>query len=314
MVSAIAIAIGALITAGLIPSASRELIELIQAAASGTHLGFDAALLMVKDKISRIFLVIILPIVCSMALVALFATLLMTKFMVAFESLKPNFAKFNPVSGAKNIFSLDKLYDVINNLLFFIYISLLLYTIISSNTRNAVYSVFCGVNCINEIFSNAIILLVAAAVAYLLVVSGFDFIIQNALFKRKQKMTKDEVKREHKESEGDPHIKSQRKQIARDIVETPGFKDITHVVASQTVAVAFRYDKTDCPNPFVILKVKGDAALSLKRKVLRMGKQVVNLPAVADSLYKATTAGDEAPTNSYDEIREVIKKGQAEES
>lgn len=310
VISAIAIAIGVMIIVGLVPIAIRELKEVTQVAIEGTHQEFERSILSVKDEILDVLIFVLTPIIAAMALITVFATLLLTRFLFSFENLKPKFEKFNPINGFKNIFSIDKVYEVGSNLFFFSFAGIILFFLIKIDFKNAIYSSFCGVSCVTTIFVGLIFKLVFSIVIYLLVLAGFDYIIQNVLFKRQQKMTKDEIKRESKESEGDPHVKGQRKQIAQEIVDSFGVKDITHLVVSQACVVGFRYDEEDCPNPFLITKVKGEAASALVRKIRSQSLPIVNLPAIANGLYKGAPTGSFIPSNFFEDIKLVLQKAQ----
>src|SRR5207237_10417044 len=116
----------------------------------------------------------------------------------------------------------------------------------------------------------AMLKLMKAAVVVFVVLGPVDFAVQKWLFIRDQRMSKDEVKREHKESEGDPELKGKRKQIAEEMVnEAPARKAVPGSavgVASPThFAVALRYVPGETPLPVITAKGVEEQALEIRR-------------------------------------------------
>ena len=117
-----------------------------------------------------------------------------------------------------------------------------------------------------------------------------DYVVQRLIFLKQQKMSKDEVKREWKEDEGDPQLKGERKAIARELAFSSSKATVamaTAVVVNPThYAVALRYAPDECGLPVVIAKgVDAEAAL-IREAALAEGVPIIGNPPLARALYK----------------------------
>lgn len=245
-------------------------------------------------------------IIIGMAVLTALAGFTLAEFKFAPESLKPKFEKFNPVNGAKQIFSLIKLYQFLNNIVFVFVATTIAGTLAYLNFANNINAIRCGAHCYLELYENLFLVVTASICIYLAVMAFFDFKIQNFLFKRQQKMTKDEVKREHKEDSGDPTIVAKRREIAQETIYGMGFKDITHAVQSQSVVVGFVYRKKDFPNPMVVIKTVQPNVAATVRRLRRQGTPVINLPEIAQKIAKNSKIGEFIARSLYDEATKVI--------
>jgi type III secretion protein U len=123
-------------------------------------------------------------------------------------------------------------------------------------------------------------------------------------------MSKDEVKREHKNSEGDPHIKGQRKQLARQMVDEA--KPKQSVAGAQAVivnpthyAVAIRYAPEECGLPCITAKGVDDEALKLREEAQALGIPIIGNPPLARALY-LVKLNDPVPEALFETVAEVL--------
>jgi type III secretion protein U len=132
-------------------------------------------------------------------------------------------------------------------------------------------------------------LLDVAAIVYL-VIGAADYGIQKWQFLRQNKMTKDEVKRESKDREGDPRLKSERRKLAREFATTAPSLSMSRanmlVVNPTHYAVAVRYEPRETPLPIVIARGVDEQAATLRRIALSLSVPIVANPPVARALYK----------------------------
>lgn len=304
---AIYLVFGVLTLFALLPNVAPLLAEFMSIAISGTYQDWNATILALKEKGGEILLNFVIPFLVTCTFVVVFATLFLSQFLFSIENLKPKFEKLNPVQGFKNMISLDKFYELVINVVFLGFVFLLTYLTISENFENSINSIYCGYKCELAIFLSMAQKICYLILLYFIVVGGVDYVVQNVLFKRKQKMTKDEVKREHKQSEGDPAIKGKRKQIAREAIEGPSMKDITHAVASHTTVFAFQYDSKKRPVPTTVFKSRGEGAISVKRRLRSSGIKVVELPDIADKLYKQFQIGQQITQDYVEALQRVFE-------
>lgn len=224
-----------------------------------------------------------------LGVLTLLANLLLNQFNFAPKALEPKFEKLNPVNGFKNMFSWTTVYNFVRMTVIFLTISVVCYVLIVQNLRDGVEASICGMQCLAEVFSYMVVVMTSLIILVLLICAAIDYRIQDALFKKQQKMTKDEVKREYKDSEGNPEIKGARHNIAEENIYLPTMREVTHVVYSSTALVALMH----VPNsaPYVVMKGTGSNVSKLQQKFRAMGKKCVNLPGPATELHKIARIG-----------------------
>ncbi|WP_282093185.1 EscU/YscU/HrcU family type III secretion system export apparatus switch protein [Epibacterium ulvae] len=267
---------------------SRALSDVFDASLDGIHLSLEENKTAILEAAPGPFTYTI-ALTIFLAILVTFVTLLLNRFNFAPKALQPKFEKFNPVNGLKGMFSKNTLYNFGRSLSYFIVCGLILYFMIKRNIPNMVQASYCGERCIIEFAIPIILTTVAVILSTQVVLAFLDFKAQTAMFMKQMKMTKDEVKREHKGQEGDPMIKSTRKQIAREDAEMPSMNEVTHVVFSNSHLVAVIYYEGAAP--YVVMKVKGKGILKLVQKFKSHGAECVNLPSVAHDFYRVAKIG-----------------------
>ncbi|WP_309897440.1 EscU/YscU/HrcU family type III secretion system export apparatus switch protein [Archangium sp.] len=150
--------------------------------------------------------------------------------------------------------------------------------------------------------------------AWVLVVLGVgDYALARRRHVKDLMMTREEVKREHKESEGDPHHKSQRKALHRQLAAggpARGVQKASVVVVNPThIAVALRYATEDCEAPYLVAKGREADALGLRREAERLGIPVVRDVPLARSLVHYDV-GEEIPEELYQAAAAVLRVAQ----
>jgi type III secretion protein U len=144
---------------------------------------------------------------------------------------------------------------------------------------------------LSKLFWSLLIKLFAVAVAVFIVIGVIDVKLQRVLFLRKLKMSKDEVKRERKQMDGDPKIKAERKKLAREFATSAapaqrvGFANAL-IVNPTHYAVAIRYAPAEHPLPLVIARGMDESAAQLRRFARDANVPIIGNPPVARALYK----------------------------
>lgn len=147
-------------------------------------------------------------------------------------------------------------------------------------------------------------------VAAMAVLAGVDFAVARLRFLKKNKMTREEAKREYREDEGDPQIRSRRKRRHRELskgrasVEVP--KADALVVNPTHVAVAIRYRKDESAAPRVISKGKGKLAEVMRELAREHGVPIVEDIALARLLYKRVKVGGEVPADTFKAVAAIL--------
>ena len=152
--------------------------------------------------------------------------------------------------------------------------------------------------------------LVFATAALMLAIAGFDWLWQRQRFLKRMRMTKEEQKEEFKNSEGDPHFKAKRRQIAiqrsrrRMMAAVP---NATMVVMNPThYAVALRYEAGETNAPQCVAKGMDAVALKIRALAEEHGVPVIEDPPLARALYAAVELDDFIPPAHYEAVAKLI--------
>ncbi len=251
-----------------------------------------------------------IPLLLVVGFAAIVISMAQTKLLVNFKSLKPKFDRMNPIQGIKKLFSLKGFIEVLKSLLKIFLLMYIIYICISKkldmlpklidSTIDEV-ALFTG-NVIFDIINKVVIAFAAIAVA--------DYIYQRFQYIKNLRMTKQEVKEEYKNIEGDPQIKGKIKQKqqemsrARMMQEVPAadvvIKNPTHF------AVALKYDHINQGAPVVVAKGQDHVALKIIDIAEKNDVAVVENIPLARALYAAVEIGSEIPAEFYNPVAEIL--------
>ncbi|WP_273795010.1 EscU/YscU/HrcU family type III secretion system export apparatus switch protein [Brucella intermedia] len=245
---------------------------------------------------------------------ALLLGLFFNGFSFAPKALTPKFQKLNPVNNAKSLLSLSTLTNFLRLLVHFSLLSVILYITIYDTIGDASRASQCELNCLANLFSYIIKRDIYIILGLYIVIGLIDYKVQSLLFLRKNKMSKEEIKTERKNQEGDPRIKGARKSIAMRDANLPGLRQATHIVYGEDVLVAILYNPNGRSRPFVLAKVKGAAVSRIRDGCKRLGLPALYLPAVALEFYKIGAIGEYLPPRSAIGMEKILRSCEAAET
>ena len=205
-------------TAGLFHTGVKSFQELFTAAIALANEEPGAAFATMTGKSLETLLKVVLPLAVACIVGVLAGSYLQVGFMFAFEAMKPDLNKMNPLEGVKKIFSLKNLMEFVKSLLKVAVLSLLLYFIIKDSIDPLMQLPLTDIQTVPDVFEKMFLLFLLPFMGVYIVVAAADYFLQRFLFIRQMKMTKDEVKREYKQQEGSPEIKGQRKSLHREMI------------------------------------------------------------------------------------------------
>ncbi len=250
------------------------------------------------------------PVVAVAVLCAVAATFAQTRFLVSGESIKPKFSRLSPLQGIKRLFSLKSVIETLKNLIKIILLLSIVYLSIrdmfleSSNYLYADLSAAAGH--LVEVAGAMVLRICIAFVA----VAALDFFYQWWDYERNMKMTKQEVKEEYKQMEGDPQVKGKIKEIQRRraqqrmMQQVPG-ADV--VIRNPThFAVALRYKPEVDEAPIVLAKGQDNVALRIVEIAERNQVAVIENVPLARALYAQTELNQLIPPDLYEAVAEVL--------
>ncbi len=255
-------------------------------------------------------LVICLPVLIVAVVAAFVVNVVQVKWQVTTKPLKPKFNKFNPANGIKRIFSKDKIFELIKDVA---KIALIFY-IAYSELRDAAgavvalydFSLKQAVVYIGEF----VIDLGIKLSAFYLVVGLADYIYQKLKFKRDLRMTKQEVKDEYKQQEGDPQVKGRIKSKMREVSQRRMMQKLPEadvVITNPThFACAIKYDKAVSEAPVLIAKGADYLAQKIKEAAKENQIPIVENKPLARMLYYNVDLDSEIPRELYQMTAEVL--------
>jgi len=229
--------------------------------------------------------------------------------LVATEALQPKLDKLNPINGLKQIFSKKKLIELFITVGKAALIAFMMYGAIHGQLGNILTLAGGEPKDSYEAFMSLLRNIFHLIIVVCLVLGVIDFTVQKYFHKKDLMMDHEEIKREFKESEGDPMVKGQRKQLARQWAnEAPAAKTekANALVVNPThFAVAMFYDAEDALVPVVLAKGKDEVAQAMIRRAHECGIPVIRHVWLARTLY--ATCRDEmvVPRSSYQAVAQV---------
>jgi flagellar biosynthesis protein FlhB len=258
--------------------------------------------------------------VISLTLATLFGVCLILAFAINYlqigsifsvESLSPKFSKINPTEAFKNKFLKAKAYIELVKTIFKIVITAVLVGSILWSSRQDIfnlitYSPEVSVSFLMNLFIN---IGLKVGIAFVLI-GGADFMLQKFLHRKELRMTKKEVKDEYKEMEGDPYIKSKRRQIHREIIAQSmanAVRKADVVVANPThVAIAISYNRGEMDAPRIVAKGADFMAAQMREIATEANVPIMRDIPLARTLYELDIE-DEIPENLYESVAVVLR-------
>ena len=255
-------------------------------------------------------LIILLPVLLIGFAVAFVSDLFQVKWRPTSKPLQPKFSKLNPLNGIKKIFSAQSLVELVKSVAKILLIALVTYSYIKkkSGLLYALYdmSMMQAVNLIGE----TVIELGIRISAIYMIIAGADFMYQKYKFKNDMKMTKQEVKEEYKNAEGDPEIKGKIKARMREASQRRMMQAIPKadvVITNPThYAVAIRYDTEVAPAPIVVAKGSDYLAQKIKQIARENNVEIVEDKPLARMLFANVDVDKQIPPELYQAVAEIL--------
>ena len=254
--------------------------------------------------------IMILPIALSAAIGGIISALMQFGFIFTTKPLIPNLGKINPIKGLKNLFSLKKLIEGIKIVLKVAIVLTVAFIFLISFSKEMPTVVF--LNYLKQLIwlRDKAIILIGVMLLILAILALIDLLLVRFQYFKSLRMSKQEIKDEFKQMEGDPQIKARIKKLQMELAKKRMMQNVPSadvVVTNPThYAVALRYDKNKERAPRVIAKGINYLALRIKEIALENGVQIVENPSLARELYKSCEIDEEIPQKLYQAVAEVL--------
>ena len=254
--------------------------------------------------------ILLAPIAIAIMIAGVLGNVAQFGFLFTTKTIQPKLSKINPISGLKNLFSLKKLFEGVKiTLKVFIAFGVgfyLFYSWLVEIPKVELFDLFTQIKWIVE----KVVILVWVMIAIFLVFAVIDFTYQRYSYKKSLKMSKQEIKDEMKNTEGNPEIKAKIRQIQMKMASQRMMTEIPKadvVVTNPThYAVAIRYDRTKDKAPRVIAKGIDHLAQRIKEIARENDVMIVENKPLARQLYAEVELESEIPEQFYKAVIEVL--------
>ncbi len=238
------------------------------------------------------------------------ANLIQSGFLFSLEPLKPSLNKLNPIEGFKNLFSKRAIFNLIKTLLKFILIGVVAFGFVKDNIDKILSVSGVGVFGVFAFIKDLIFHLIVRVIAVMLLLGIIDYVFQRYDYKKRLRMTKHEVKEEWKQAEGDPMIRSMRRQKQRQMSMNrmmAEVSDATVVITNPThLAIALRYEENVDEIPVLVGKGADYTAGKIREIAKDNDIPIIENKPLAQVLYKQVDIGEEVPPSLYQAVAEIL--------
>jgi flagellar biosynthetic protein FlhB len=250
------------------------------------------------------------PVLAATVMAGLLAGGLQNRFRTASEALEVNWGKLNPVEGLKRVFSMRSATPTLIGVVKLSVIIALVYGVVKSVLTDPIFHSSVDVARIASFMAESSFRLVLRVAMALLVLASADYGYQIWRTNRDLMMTKEEVKEENKNTEGNPQIKAQQRRKHRAntkrkmLMEVP--KADVVVVNPTHIAVALRYDRKTMKAPKIVAKGSRLNALRIREIAKQHQVPILENKPWARLMFKYGRVGGEIPAQLYAAVAEVL--------
>lgn len=242
--------------------------------------------------------------------IAILVSIVQVGWKASAKPMEPKLSKFNPINGFKRIFSKESLFNLVMAIIKIVLIALIAYFSVrdKANDLFVLYEISLkqAISLVGEIILDTGLKI---SLVYL-IVGLADFIYQKRKFSEDMKMTKQEVKDEYKNTEGDPQIKGRQRRKMQEASQRRMMQDVPKadvVITNPThFAVALKYDANTGKAPVLLAKGEDYVALKIKEVAKENHVEIVENKPLARMIYHNVDIGAEIPPELYQAVAEVL--------
>ena len=253
---------------------------------------------------------IVAPIIALLVLAAFAINYAQVGVLFTLQPLTPKAERLSPLSGLKRIFSSKGLVELAKGLFKIGAVVYVTYLTIAADMNDFVAYMDMGVGQIFALSGDITLTLAFRIVLLLLVMAILDYSFQRWDYEKNLRMTRQEVREEVKQQEGDPMMRSRVRNLQREMSQQRMMDDVMTadvVVTNPThVAVALKYDMENMPAPLVVAKGQRLVAQRIKEIARDAGIPLVENKPLARALFKVVRIGDEIPEDLFKAVAQVL--------
>jgi flagellar biosynthesis protein FlhB len=249
------------------------------------------------------------PVAMGAALIGALVEFLQVGALFTTKPLEPKLDKLNVIQGLKNMFSKKQLVEMVKSMFKIFITGYVVYGVVRDAMAMVVGTIRGDTQLTMLVMGELVFRVSVRVVMLLLLFAIIDIWWQRHSYMKDLMMSKDEVKREYKESEGDPHHKAKRKEFHQEILEGAQMESVKKADAVVTnpdhLAVVLQYDKEKDGAPRVIAKGMGLRAQAIKQLAKEHDVAILRNVPLAHALHRCEV-GQEIPEELYDAVAEVL--------
>lgn len=252
-----------------------------------------------------------LPFMVGVSLIGVLVNFLIVGPVFSLQAMKLDIKKLNPIDGLKNKFKLKTFVELLKSVLKIAIALILIYSVMYTSLPSIVATASMPPIGAAVVFSDFLQKVAMRVGLFFIAVAIFDLVFQKRQFAKQMMMEKHEIKQEMKDSEGDPHIKGKRRQIAQEIAYQEGpsaaRRAKTVVTNPDHIAVALEYDAEEMPAPKVLTMGKGKVAEQIIKIATENDVPIMRNVPLAQQLFEEGQIGLYVPEDTYAAIAEILK-------
>ncbi len=253
---------------------------------------------------------ILFPIMLTVVVAAILGNMLQIGVMFSTESVTPKFSKIDPIKGIERLFSLRSIVELIKNTFKICIVSAVAYVVVKDEISNMIILMDQSVWGMMTYFGRICFKIILATTIVLVILAILDYIYQRWEYEKSLRMTKQEIKDEYKNTEGDPLIKSRIRRLQREAAQKRMMAAVPKadvIITNPThLAVAIQYDHENMMAPKVLAKGANIIAEKIKEIARENDIPIVEDKPLAQVLYKMVDVDQWIPEDLYRAVAEVL--------
>jgi flagellar biosynthesis protein FlhB len=251
-----------------------------------------------------------LPLVIVLIAFGLAASLLQNAPRLVIDRIQPNFSRISPAQGWSRIFGAQGLVEFAKSVFKLVAVSLVVGFMLRASEARAFEAMYTDPAALPEMILTIAMRIVAAICITTILLVALDLAWSRFHWRRELRMTRQELKDEHKQAEGDPLVKARLRSLARDRSRRRMIASASKaslVIANPThFAVALRYNRDENPAPLVLAKGADAIALKIRAVAEQNNIPVIENKALARALYDAVQVDQVIPGEFFRPVAEII--------
>lgn len=287
-----------------------RLASLLTHAISITDQPFEIALKGLATDAFEVLLALSAIVLLPIAAFGMLVEFLQSGPIFALDKVKPKLENLSPVSGVQRMFSMDNFVEVLKSIGKTAILFVILWFVVSFAFSELAWLPASESGVLVDAVRVLLIRLFGWTLGIFLLIMALDAAYQQHSFAKKMRMSIRDIRQEGKDSEGDPMVKGQRRQMHKEFAEesaSDAARSATVLVVNPThVAVAILYDKDTQPVPIVTAKAQDAVALAMRDAAAERHVPVVRNERLARTLLADVDEGDIIPRGMFDVVAEVI--------